>query len=164
MGMAEKARRAVKRAIQRNRAAPAYRAPILPTPEPRRTDRVRPRQRANADTRWHCRPSGQRHHSQGELARGTRETLTLEDLAARRFILFCAQEGMCMICALVLSPHDASVDHIVPMFLGGDDEDGNYALVHRLCNSVKANDEPTGCELVWMFSINARIGANPIMW
>lgn len=160
---AKKARMAVKRAIQRNRAAPDMMHKATPNWFTV-TRQDRHRNKGKPDTRWHCRPTGNRHHSQGEKARAKRRDIPHKTLVARRFVLFAAQEGICMICALSLAPQEATVDHIVPLFLGGDDEDGNYALVHKPCNSAKSNDEPTGCELVWMFSINARIGANPIMW
>ncbi len=77
-----------------------------------------------------------------------------------------AQRYKCTICASSLNAFSnkprgrrtgLSVDHVIPKALGGGNS-GNRLIVHAGCNHRKANRKPTGCELVWLHAVNARIG------
>lgn len=57
-----------------------------------------------------------------------------------------------------------SLDHVIPRDLGGRDAWGNYLLAHGECNGAKSNDAPTGCEMVWLLAVNARLGVEPTRW
>ena len=45
--------------------------------------------------------------------------------------------GPCGICGLVIAPDNYSVDHIVPLSLGGSNESSNLQPAHRSCNASK---------------------------
>lgn len=75
------------------------------------------------------------------------------------------QGGACLLCGTRLDletafpPHDdrrPSLDHVLPRSLGGVNV-GNRLAAHRKCNSDKSNRRPTGCELVWLAAVNARL-------
>lgn len=89
--------------------------------------------------------------------------------------LWRAQEGICAGCGKPLPPmetaegtvsrHDRlSIDHTVPRALGGPDRLGNMTCMHRLCNEMKTNDMPTGCEAIWLLAVNSRTGIGPQKW
>lgn len=46
-------------------------------------------------------------------------------------------EGLCGICGLVVAVDKQSLDHIMPIALGGTHEPTNVQLAHRRCNSRK---------------------------
>lgn len=54
------------------------------------------------------------------------------------------------------NPNRASIDHVVPRALGGLNE-GNIVAVHLRCNGRKGGRMPTGCELVVLAWVNARL-------
>jgi 5-methylcytosine-specific restriction endonuclease McrA len=75
------------------------------------------------------------------------------------------QNGVCILCnqRLVIDfalrsdhPDRPSFDHVVSKAKGGQDR-GNRIAVHRQCNSIKSNRDPTGCELIWLMVINNAI-------
>lgn len=162
-GTAAFALRAVRDAIERARR-PMYRVTI----------RLRPRARAavidghrltipiasRTRSLWNCR-EGSRHYPEPDAVKVARFPLTQEQAEALRAVLFTAQGGMCGLCghAMTLdrdSPtHRASFDHVIPRSAGGQERD-NLILAHNQCNSNKANDIPTGCELVWLFVVIAK--------
>lgn len=55
--------------------------------------------------------------------------------------LILAQKGMCACCKLPLgdSPH---LDHIMPLALGGKNEDGNMQMLRAFCNMSKQDKHP----------------------
>lgn len=69
--------------------------------------------------------------------------------------LYNRDNGICWICggkcdinADGNSNEYPSVDHIIPVSLGGTDEWSNVRLAHRICNSLRGNrpaDSPPGC-------------------
>jgi hypothetical protein len=74
-----------------------------------------------------------------------------------------AQGGACSLCgeplrldAEVSFARQATIDHVVPRFLGGDNN-GNRLVAHRACNSRKSATPPTGCEIVLLAAVNARL-------
>jgi 5-methylcytosine-specific restriction endonuclease McrA len=55
--------------------------------------------------------------------------------------LYVAQKGMCACCSLPLGD-DYHLDHIVPLFLGGEHSDSNIQLLRPVCNSRKGSKHP----------------------
>lgn len=53
--------------------------------------------------------------------------------------LFLAADGVCAVCGTVVTPETVSVDHVVPVSRGGNDDEDNLQLVHRRCNTSKSN-------------------------
>lgn len=76
-------------------------------------------------------------------------------------VLWRAQGGLCAGCGGALSRYDRSLDHVVPRSRSGADALGNVVLMHGRCNSRKGARMPTGCELVWLMAVNARLGVGP---
>lgn len=86
-----------------------------------------------------------------------------------------AQDGICPYCGEPLpekgatkaercadwdSGRIATLDHVYPRarepWRG---HQGNLLLVHRTpCNEDKKHDMPTGCQVIWLHAINARLG------
>jgi 5-methylcytosine-specific restriction endonuclease McrA len=129
-------------------------------PSKARKSRLRPKARSQ----WSCRPNVVRH----------REGLRLFDYGPRdmlecrkhRLALWDAQEGICGLCGKVMDgPGERmSLDHVIPRFDGGMDGLGNYLLCHGECNGQKSNDVPTGCEMVALMAVNARLKIGPAKW
>lgn len=151
--------------------AAATKAATLPTSvemdavhKPRK-DRLSPfaRRAHAARNPWNCR-GADRYHS--DWSGGVRHALDMVKSRLLRESLCNAQEGICAFCGKPMG-HDASchsLDHVIPVALGGDNGVGNYVLCHSECNRRKANDVPTGCEMVWLLAVNARIGALPVVF
>lgn len=101
------------------------------------------------------------------MARGRRskQQYVIERLAR-------AQSGLCSGCAKPLDlsirktkhPDMVTIDHTIPKALGGRNCFGNITAMHRLCNEMKGSDVPTGCEVIWLLSINCRLGCEPMRW
>jgi 5-methylcytosine-specific restriction endonuclease McrA len=51
-------------------------------------------------------------------------------------------QGRCGICGLAVPVDQESLDHIVPLALGGTHEPANVQLAHRVCNSRKGAKAP----------------------
>lgn len=156
MGMAHKARRAVKLAIVRNRAKPKLR--IIQTP---RRDKIRPKA-AKHLSKWNCRPNGRNRHERSP-EKNTSDPRSIKQNAAIRERLSELQDGRCALCGHVVT-EIGSIDHTDPLYFNGYDGWGNWTFAHRDCNIAKANDEPTGCEIIWLFAVNARLGEGPTRW
>lgn len=69
--------------------------------------------------------------------------------------IYKRDRGVCKICGLPVaydkSPEKiwaATIDHIIPLSLGGTHEPGNCQLAHRLCNSLKLQ-ETESFEIDW---------------
>lgn len=85
--------------------------------------------------------------------------------------LIAAQENLCAGCGKPMltqfrshHPDRPTIDHAVPTALGGSNSLGNLIAMHKLCNETKGDDIPTGCELIWLLAVNARIGFGPQRW
>jgi 5-methylcytosine-specific restriction endonuclease McrA len=76
-------------------------------------------------------------------------------------ILAEAQGHICARCGLRMIPASRSLDHVMPLNLGGRDALGNVVCMHFLCNQEKDAKLPRGCDLIWLFAVNARIGVHP---
>lgn len=87
---------------------------------------------------------------------------------AVRRMLRRLQGEICPCCGMRLDPASShrhvmspTLDHVIPLALGGWDGPGNLLAVHMRCNNRKANRKPTGCELIWLLAINNRLGVKP---
>lgn len=80
-----------------------------------------------------------------------------------RLRLVDIQAGICAICGQPMGT-DSSIDHVLALSRGGKDALGNMVAAHALCNSDKSNQFPKGCTLVWLLSVNARLGVQPSRW
>jgi 5-methylcytosine-specific restriction endonuclease McrA len=80
--------------------------------------------------------------------------------------LWKAQRQRCSICTRLLLKGERfrddsgwNLDHVFPRSryarLGNR---GNLLLVHRICNTRKADREPTGCEILLLHAVNAALG------
>ena len=61
--------------------------------------------------------------------------------------LFKRDNGICQICGMPVHPvklsddnWDGTIDHIVPLSLGGEHSLNNCQLAHRICNSLKCRE------------------------
>ncbi len=64
-----------------------------------------------------------------------REKIKIEDLYIR-------DKGICYLCGNKVLLRDASVDHVIPLSLGGIHDYSNTALTHQGCNCKKATTAP----------------------
>ena len=62
--------------------------------------------------------------------------------------LYKRDEGVCKLCGRPVhecvdntDDWSATIDHIIPVSKGGEHSYANTQLAHRLCNSMKCNDE-----------------------
>lgn len=79
--------------------------------------------------------------------------------------LWKAQQGLCSICRERLLRDERfrddsgwSLDHVFPRAHYELGNKGNVLLAHKLCNRVKSDRDPTGCEVVLLHMVNARLG------
>lgn len=80
--------------------------------------------------------------------------------------LWKAQEGLCAICGHHLLRDERfrddsgwNLDHVYPRSrYARFGNRGNLLLSHVGCNTVKSDREPTGCEIILLHAINAKIG------
>ena len=80
-------------------------------------------------------------------------------------VLFYAQDGLCHICGnkVGINPQGdhGSIDHVWPTALRDEanpKQIGNILLAHTKCNGGKDARKPTGCELIFLFAVNRRLG------
>jgi 5-methylcytosine-specific restriction endonuclease McrA len=89
----------------------------------------------------------------------------MEETQILRCKLWDAQRGICGLCGKPMrGGQNDSLDHVIPHSLGGHNGAGNSLLCHSECNGRKSNDVPTGCEMVFLLAVNARIGALPLVF
>lgn len=80
--------------------------------------------------------------------------------------LWKAQDGRCAICGLHLLRDERfrddtgwNLDHVYPRSRYGRlGNRGNLLLTHVACNTAKADRDPTGCEIILLHAMNARLG------
>lgn len=77
--------------------------------------------------------------------------------------LSSAQSFICAICGFEITG-DPTIDHVIPRARNGFDGVGNIVAAHFDCNNRKADRLPTGCELVFLLAVNARLGVEPQRW
>lgn len=56
--------------------------------------------------------------------------------------LFRTQGGKCAYCVLPFKFKDLTLDHFLPIYLGGTNERGNLRLACFPCNQAKGNKSP----------------------
>jgi 5-methylcytosine-specific restriction endonuclease McrA len=107
--------------------------------------------RARADAIWrkrHCteRPAGTSHYDQdpAEVLRAPKRRRAERLRKAKRApidreVIFKRDDWLCGICGESVEVGDATLDHIVPISLGGADEPSNVRLAHSLCNSQRGD-------------------------
>jgi 5-methylcytosine-specific restriction endonuclease McrA len=107
----------------------------------------------------HCRQPSRFKHG---IVGGKHDARPMEKLRALRYTLHAAQDGICGICGKPLdaNPVKSSLDHVIPRSRVPR-EKGNYVLTHGGCNGDKANDIPTGCEMVFLLMVNCKLGIYP---
>lgn len=89
--------------------------------------------------------------------------------AARRALhglLLRMQDYRCGICGGKMHrraewPLSCTTDHVIPKSRGGPDSLGNFVVAHGICNSRKGDRMPTGCEILFLLSVNNRLGIKP---
>lgn len=89
-------------------------------------------------------------------------------------MLIFVQGNLCAGCGKPMLPRETpiwnkrydhpSTDHTVPTSQGGRNGLGNVTAMHKLCNEMKGDDMPTGCELIWLLAVNIRLGVEPQKW
>jgi 5-methylcytosine-specific restriction endonuclease McrA len=52
-------------------------------------------------------------------------------------VLYARDGGVCGICGLAVEMKDKSVDHIIPLALGGEHSYANCQIAHFRCNAAK---------------------------
>ena len=66
------------------------------------------------------------------------------------------QSGVCFICEdaidLALQADDVEIDHIIPIAVGGKDEENNFALAHEMCNRRKSSSDLRVARVLERFS------------
>ena len=79
-------------------------------------------------------------------------------------MMWMAQDGKCPLCGQGLNRKFGSpqltFDHVWPKGRVGTagSMEGNYLLAHEKCNRAKAMRRPNGCERLWLFVVNRRLG------
>ena len=56
---------------------------------------------------------------------------------AVRKMLYDKAEGRCQLCGRALSPNEVTLDHIIPLALGGVDDESNLQISCHICNYAK---------------------------
>lgn len=86
--------------------------------------------------------------------------------AKRRVLLWQMQDLRCAGCGERAYPHlpvrhpnAITIDEVIPRAKGGLRELGNQIAMHRVCNARKADRPPSGCHIIWLALVNARLAA-----
>lgn len=75
----------------------------------------------------------------------------------RRHMIRTAQRNRCSICGQIFGSEPCTLDHVIPRALGGRHL-GNMLVAHRHCNTRRGSAKPTGCMLILLAAVNARLG------
>jgi 5-methylcytosine-specific restriction endonuclease McrA len=85
-------------------------------------------------------------------------------LAKRRMAIWKMQNLRCAGCGELAYPHlhwrhprAITLDEVLPRAKGGQREWGNQIVMHRKCNAKKGDRLPTGCQMIWLSLVNARL-------
>jgi 5-methylcytosine-specific restriction endonuclease McrA len=86
----------------------------------------------------------------------------------QRDMLHWAQGGICAGCGKPMAskgqakrePSYPTFDHVDPRELGGLRSVANGLLKHRRCNDLRNNRLPSGCDLIWHWSVLDRLRSN----
>lgn len=97
------------------------------------------RARANSSSWYELNPLRRRIYEQNRRARKRANGGVLSKNISEK--LFFLQRGKCACCGLPLG-NDYHLDHIMPVALGGVNEDWNVQLLRGLCNNQKSAKHP----------------------
>lgn len=67
-----------------------------------------------------------------------------------------AQGHACSLCGKSLSERDRTIEHVLPLSLGGGNH-RNKLVAHGACNRRKGASPPTGCELILLDAVNTMV-------
>lgn len=93
-----------------------------------------------------------------------------KQMMAQRRALRWAQNSICAGCGTHLpsvsrlkryDPQYPTFDHIILKSVGGTRTLNNGLLKHQRCNQARANRAPTGCDLIWLAAVQARLSVRP---
>jgi 5-methylcytosine-specific restriction endonuclease McrA len=88
----------------------------------------------------------------------------------QRRALRWAQGSICAGCGAHLpsssrlkihDPRYPTFDHVIPRSRGGRTVLTNGLLKHQECNAKRGNSDPTGCDLIWVEFVRARLAVRP---
>lgn len=68
-----------------------------------------------------------------------------------------AQNNICCVCGARFGSGKPTFEHVVPKSQGGK-RHGNLLLSHYDCNFHRRDAKPTGCMLIMLAAVNARLG------
>lgn len=71
--------------------------------------------------------------------------------------MYDAQDGRCYLCNDEMHVYDCTIEHVVPLSLGGKDKLSNKLLAHGRCNAEKANRMPTKNELSYLQEVHNKM-------
>ena len=89
---------------------------------------------------------------------------------AQRRTLRWAQGSTCAGCGKHLPsarrlkkqhPDYPTFDHVIPRSRGGQNLLTNGVLKHRSCNAIRKDRLPTGCDMIWLAFVRARLSVRP---
>ena len=89
---------------------------------------------------------------------------------AQRRTLRWAQGSVCAGCGKHLPsarrtkkhhPDYPTFDHVIPLSRGGKNRLTNGLLKHRICNAARGNRSASGCDLIWLAFVQARLSVRP---
>lgn len=105
-----------------------------------------------ARNREHQRRFHEQNPGYSEAVRAKRLGALLVEVIPPKEV-FERDDWTCHICGELVpedapwrSPQEATLDHVVPLSLGGDHVRENLACAHRRCNSIKGTIAPIECE------------------
>ncbi len=86
--------------------------------------------------------------------------------AIGKHMMLNAQDGRCYLCCEIIvgahhyGPGCVTVDHVHPKCNKepGVGTHGCVLLAHHDCNQAKGHREPSGCELLFLYATNRRLG------
>lgn len=107
----------------------AARPPAMPPEE-------RARRNREARARYAASPVGRKSHADAQALRRARLALVPVERVDRD-VVYDRDAGICGICREPVEREVATLDHIVPLALGGAHLYSNVQIAHRVCNSRK---------------------------
>lgn len=102
-------------------------------------ERLRAKEKRRAERAWYLEERRKYKHM-----RKRRHRFNTEGKPSKGFFrkLFDRQSGRCVICGAKLEKAKCHLDHIMPMSLGGKNEDSNFQILCAPCNMAKGAKHP----------------------
>lgn len=82
-----------------------------------------------------------------------------QNAAQKRHFIRNAQGSRCAICGEHMGKERGTLDHVIPRSKGGK-HTGNLVVAHRRCNEQRGSTMPTGCLIIQLAAVNAKLGWN----